>query len=368
MYTLTLETNTQCNLHCRYCYLGEKSFREMPPEVWRKAIDIALHEAVKQYDKTLFICFLGGEPLLSTATMEEIIKYVDRVNSNLQLKISYGLTTNGTLYNDAIEKILRSRPFTIRLSLDGNQKVQNLNRIDYNRKGSYNEVIQNLPYFKKICSSQNEMLRVVQVITTNNVQYYFDGFRHLIDDLGLTYLESGTNNEVEWNDDDLKVLRTNLEMTIEYYASKIKNHKILSWNMYSQNLHHFLFPHRCFYGCMAGLAASFVNVDGNIYFCRECNELQIGSVFDGLDYRKIREIAYIKETKNMTCLDCEYLEYCYAKSCFTENYIKNNDLFTPPRNSCEVTKVFIGYFKKNFSIDDIERMRNSMRNIIRGSC
>ena len=70
----------------------------------------------------------------------------------------------------------------------------------------------------------------------------------------------------------------------------------------------------------------------------------------------------------MTCLDCEYLEYCYAKSCFTENYIKNNDLFTPPRNSCEVTKVFIEYFKKNFSIDDIEKMRNSMRNIIRESC
>lgn len=60
MYTLSLEIINKCNLNCTYCYLGEKKNTYMSLETAQKAIDIAVHEANKQYDRTLMVYFIGG--------------------------------------------------------------------------------------------------------------------------------------------------------------------------------------------------------------------------------------------------------------------------------------------------------------------
>lgn len=57
MYTLSLEIINKCNLDCTYCYLGEKKNTYMSVESAKKAVDIAVHEAQKQYDKTLIVYF-----------------------------------------------------------------------------------------------------------------------------------------------------------------------------------------------------------------------------------------------------------------------------------------------------------------------
>lgn len=64
MYTLSLEIINKCNLNCTYCYLGEKKNTYMSLETAQKAIDIAVHEANKQHDRTLMVYFIGGEPLI----------------------------------------------------------------------------------------------------------------------------------------------------------------------------------------------------------------------------------------------------------------------------------------------------------------
>lgn len=65
MYTLSLEIINKCNLNCTYCYLGEKKNTYMSLETAQKAIDIAVHEANKQHDRTLMVYFIGGEPLMA---------------------------------------------------------------------------------------------------------------------------------------------------------------------------------------------------------------------------------------------------------------------------------------------------------------
>ncbi|WP_173751627.1 4Fe-4S cluster-binding domain-containing protein, partial [Blautia wexlerae] len=65
MYTLSLEIINKCNLNCTYCYLGEKKNTYMSLGTAQKAIDIAVHEANKQHDRTLMVYFIGGEPLMA---------------------------------------------------------------------------------------------------------------------------------------------------------------------------------------------------------------------------------------------------------------------------------------------------------------
>lgn len=63
MYTLSLEIINKCNLNCTYCYLGEKKNTYMSLETAQKAIDIAVHEANKQYDRPLWFILLEGNLL-----------------------------------------------------------------------------------------------------------------------------------------------------------------------------------------------------------------------------------------------------------------------------------------------------------------
>ncbi|NSK40752.1 (4Fe-4S)-binding protein, partial [Blautia wexlerae] len=52
-------------MNCTYCYLGEKKNTYMSLGTAQKAIDIAVHEANKQHDRTLMVYFIGGEPLMA---------------------------------------------------------------------------------------------------------------------------------------------------------------------------------------------------------------------------------------------------------------------------------------------------------------
>ena len=79
MYTLSLEIINKCNLNCTYCYLGEKknNIHEFRNGL-KKAIDIAVHEANKQHDRTLMVYFIGGEPLMAFNLMKDVVDYAKK--------------------------------------------------------------------------------------------------------------------------------------------------------------------------------------------------------------------------------------------------------------------------------------------------
>lgn len=89
MYTLSLEIINKCNLNCTYCYLGEKKNTYMSVESAKKAVDIAVHEAQKQYDKTLIVYFIGGEPLMAFETMKSIVDYANGIGEKNGLKVKF---------------------------------------------------------------------------------------------------------------------------------------------------------------------------------------------------------------------------------------------------------------------------------------
>ena len=84
MYTLSLEIINKCNLNCTYCYLGEKKNTYMSLETAQKAIDIAVHEANKQHDRTLMVYFIGGEPLMAFNLMFNLFPH-KTVKQNIML-------------------------------------------------------------------------------------------------------------------------------------------------------------------------------------------------------------------------------------------------------------------------------------------
>ena len=232
MYTLSLEIINKCNLNCTYCYLGEKKNTYMSLETAQKAIDIAVHEANKQHDRTLMVYFIGGEPLMAFNLMKDVVDYAKKKCQETNLICKFSTTINGTLVTDEVIDFFVENTFEVKVSLDGPEYVQNLNRRDYAGTGSFEKIMKNLPLLRKYEQETGNQISVASVVTSNNYQYYAESFQFLLD-LGIKKLESGIDYYCSmsfkhfpaydilpfWADDD----HTILDCAIRYYTQEVWN-------------------------------------------------------------------------------------------------------------------------------------------------
>ena len=188
MYTLSLEIINKCNLNCTYCYLGEKKNTYMSKETAEKAIEIAVHEAKKQYDKMLLIYFIGGEPLMAFEIIQDIVRFVEKKCEKQGIKCVFSTTTNGTLVTHEIVDFFIYYQFGIKVSLDGNVLVHDMNRKYYTKSGSFQKIIENLDYFRRYERVTGRKLSFAHVITKNNYKYFQESFKFLLDLGSLLYM------------------------------------------------------------------------------------------------------------------------------------------------------------------------------------
>lgn len=229
MYTLSLEIINKCNLNCTYCYLGEKKNTYMSLETAQKVIDIAVHEANKQHDRTLMVYFIGGEPLMAFNLIKDAVDYTKKKCQETNLICKFSTTINGTLVTDEIIDFFVENTFEVKVSLDGPEYVQNLNRRDYAGNGSFEKIMKNLPLLRKYEQETGNQISVASVVTSNNYQYYAESFQFLLD-LGIKKLESGIDYYCSWSDEQIQGLREQIEdiqNKVIPFFQKNKPHKMI---------------------------------------------------------------------------------------------------------------------------------------------
>ena len=142
--SITLFLAQECNLRCTYCYAEDGEYDDrglISYETACKAVDFLI-ESSGEY-KDLHITFFGGEPLISFPIIKELVGYIRDKEMETGKKISLGMTTNGTLITEEIEKFLIDNQISVQVSIDGDKETQNANRFYANKKGCYDTVIKN---------------------------------------------------------------------------------------------------------------------------------------------------------------------------------------------------------------------------------
>lgn len=221
MYTLSLEIINKCNLNCTYCYLGEKKNTYMSVESAKKAVDIAVHEAQKQYDKTLIVYFIGGEPLMAFETMKSIVDYANGIGEKNGLKVKFSTTINGTLITRENVELFIKNDFEIKVSIDGPQFVHDLNRHDYVGNGSYNRIMERLPYLREYEEKTGKTVAYAHVVTKNNYQFFEQSFRFLLD-LKADKIESGIDYYCQWEPSEILELKEQIRRTFNLFKEEVK--------------------------------------------------------------------------------------------------------------------------------------------------
>lgn len=118
---LSAVLTAECNLRCGYCYQNAKNPRRMNFQTLRRALDLALRSLRREVE----FVFLGGEPLLEFPMIRRAVDYVQWRNRD-RPRVTFGISTNGTLVTKEIASFLAENRFDTQLSFDGLREAQDI--------------------------------------------------------------------------------------------------------------------------------------------------------------------------------------------------------------------------------------------------
>lgn len=213
-----------CNYNCIYCPVP-KARKSISVDIARKTVDIF----ISQCGRKGHIRFFGGEPLLKFPLIKKIIFYAKNKAYLAKKKLSFDITTNGTLINNDLVEYIKANPeIELIVSLDGDIKTQSINRRPAQAK--------KLDSYTAITSNKNILnlpkLTVNMVIAPNQSSRMFRNFKHILK-LGFRRFNFLPAYYVLWNDKDFSNLKCGFDRIAKFIINQpkdiyVKNKYVLS--------------------------------------------------------------------------------------------------------------------------------------------
>ena len=155
--TVTFIVTEDCQLRCRYCYLvGKNTQHRMEFEIARRTVDYLLRERELFDDHSVIWEFIGGEPFLEIELIDRIGDYIKRRMYEARHpwfdSYRFSFSTNGIMYDDPrVRKYIEKNHshVSIGVTIDGTREKHDLQRVYPSGRGSYDDVVRNIPLWLK---------------------------------------------------------------------------------------------------------------------------------------------------------------------------------------------------------------------------
>lgn len=132
---LVLNIANLCNLNCSYCYAQGGDYGGPHERMSHDTGILALEKFFHEYDEVCTIQFFGGEPFLNWMEMERLCKYIFELADRIgKARPTLMVSTNGTILNEDILRIIREYDLKVTVSIDGPPEITNLLRPSRNGK------------------------------------------------------------------------------------------------------------------------------------------------------------------------------------------------------------------------------------------
>lgn len=340
---LILQVTQDCNLRCEYCYYVNEDYRNrhhsklnMDESVALKAIDYLLEHSMDKNE--IILGFYGGEPLLRFDLIKKCIEYTEK---NVQdRKVSFSLTTNGTLLRDEIIEYFIKQDVSIFISLDGMKETHDRNRKFANGSGSFDVVMAKVSEVKRKYPDYFKKIYFNTVISPdmdmNCVREYYEADAVLSDAhfTSSTIQEFYTDNPVQYDDklyidslyEEFRALlvcagRLSAEDIPFMYRGNITDIRKMQQSLHKD----FLLPSSFHHGgpCVAGSRRLFVDVHGEFYPCERVSEqssvMHLGNLESGIDLEKVKTLLNVGKITENECLNCWALVHCRVCAAWADN-------------------------------------------------
>lgn len=335
---LTLQVTQKCNLDCSYCvYSGNYNNRHhadkwMTFEIAQKAIDY--YVAHSSDEEEVSLGFYGGEPLLAFDFIKECVAYAEEAFEGR--KVLYSFTTNGTLLTDEKLDFLVQYGFTILISLDGPEHIQNRHRKFANSEiGSFQTLMRNISnlrlkypnYYKSniafntVLDQRYPLADIAEFMLTNeNVR----DSKFMASTINDTYADT----EVKYSSTFIEEYEYEKFKTTLWLVGRLDKQQIspimrdsfanvrkmaIVFDRFNQEVLSYK-GHR---GgpCIPGVRKLFVTVEGKFYPCERVSEsskvAQIGDVYSGINEEKALSVLNIERISTEKCKNCWAYFFCH---------------------------------------------------------
>lgn len=363
MIRITLEINRKCNLRCNYCYITEKNDEEMSWKTAKNSVEFAINK-IKDMNHTkrvIRIDFLGGEPLLSFDLIRRVVEYSRKRGEKEKVKFNYALTTNGTIFDKELLDFFVENKFSLKISLDGNPDINDMDRKTITGAGSYYLVEKNLQYIKEYERRTDKLVQVSSVLTHNNYKSYYSTLKFFVEQLGVKYIDLGFNSNEIWGESEIRKITKIFEEIILYFINCAGTPNEFVFGFLEDKIKGIDNIYRP-YSCGAGILSFYISYSGNYFLCPASlkDEYCLGDVnakHSETDFMKLIKKAYgMKRVQNKKCQLCKMEPYCTVKGCFINNLLENNSIIVPSNSLCTRKKLFGEIIKKYyFEIKDIKK-------------
>lgn len=147
---IVIMASQRCNLACSYCYGGDGSYgaerRTMKIGTAQDAIKLLLSRSPSR--RKLHVVFFGGEPLLGFGVVRSVVDACNKLEKQRGYQFSYSLTTNATLLDEHRLEFLKRNRFSVLVSFDCTQWLQDSYRRFRDGSKTYNTAVSALRRMK----------------------------------------------------------------------------------------------------------------------------------------------------------------------------------------------------------------------------
>ena len=311
----------------------------MPPDVARRAVDF-LFENSGGLDEVVIV-FFGGEPLLNFEAIRFVVDLASAKAEETGKKVSFALTTNGTVLSEEIGRFLDKRRIGVTVSLDGFEEVHDRYRRFADGSPSYGVI---LPKIKGLLKRARTRPVVARVTVAEEPRNIAGTLAYLLD---LGFVEAGfapvTTGHQAFQLDDLAMGRL-LDEFGALAKSFILSARAGRFLGFSNLIDLLVSLHQgevMNYPCGAGLGLFSVDPGGRLYLCQRFTGKEsycMGDVFAGFDRKRLERFRHDAEIRNKeACKHCWVRTLCTG-GCYHEACVREGSHLRPNLHYCDWIK------------------------------
>jgi len=314
---LCLHIAHTCNLNCSYCFASQGKYHGdravMSFEVGKRALDFLVENSGTR--KNLEVDFFGGEPLMNFTVVKQLVEYARSIEKEKGKNFRFTLTTNGMLIDDDVIDFSNREMSNVVLSLDGRKDIHDRFRVDYQGRGSWEQIV---PKFQKLVKERGNKNYYMRGTFTHRNPDFLEDIRTMLD-LGFTELSMepvvcASDDPSALTEEDKPVVMEQYEKLAELMLKRHREGSPFTFYHYMIDLKGGPCIYKRVSGCGSGTEYMAVTPWGDLYPCHQFvgeDKFRLGSVFEGVTNTEIQdEFMSCNVYTRPECSDCWAKLYC----------------------------------------------------------
>lgn len=338
----------ECNINCTYCYASP--FKKNKLQVMdSKILERIVKESIDNADE-ITVSWHGGEPTIAGLQFfQQYMNYINKYKKENQIIVNR-IQTNATLITSDLAKFFKENNFIVSVSIDGPKFLHDINRCDFNKKGTFNKTMNGV----KILRENGIEPEVIATISQTNVDHPEDIFNFFHNNkfkylkLNAIY-DSNTDSFSISNELWLAFMKKIFDLWVEAMDSNFHIREIddVLTSISGQQIN-------CCNGAASCLKWISIDPNGDMY---PCEYLRASKGYGNITSMSFKEVLVNNNYKDFIdmfeklpkeCLKCKLLKYC-GNGCPATRVKNNKTVFDGHYVYCKYNQEMFNYVNKTLN-------------------